>query len=314
MNVWAGFFNPSFWPSLLFRTIVAMTLGSLAACVVINTMPGLDRDERRCLINRCTRFLGAMVFMPALGYWFLAVIPADSREWVLGGSVAMTMFFTMAVGASMLIGGYALVGLIYQRLYINGATATLLLALAFGATAGGEFVREGVRKPYTVRNVLYSNSITPDQVASMRINGCIQGMSGKQLVDRDPYPLPDAKEYPNNQVALGVRVYRMQCSVCHTIDGANGLLHLEGSWNIDQQRLMIARLQHSKTFMPPFAGTAPELEALVQMLNWEQAKRPEKWPESNDPKVLLQIKQWLDSAGTDAGVNPPGDNSPIARK
>ena len=28
-NVWDGFFNPSFWPSLLFRTVVAMTLAAL---------------------------------------------------------------------------------------------------------------------------------------------------------------------------------------------------------------------------------------------------------------------------------------------
>ena len=30
-GVWAGFFNPSFWPSLIFRTAVAMALASLAA-------------------------------------------------------------------------------------------------------------------------------------------------------------------------------------------------------------------------------------------------------------------------------------------
>src|SRR3954470_5909785 len=44
-SVWAGFFNPSFWPSLLFRTAVAATLAALVACVVINTM-SFDSDER----------------------------------------------------------------------------------------------------------------------------------------------------------------------------------------------------------------------------------------------------------------------------
>ncbi|HSG72614.1 MAG TPA: cytochrome ubiquinol oxidase subunit I, partial [Planctomycetaceae bacterium] len=33
-----GFFNPSFWPSLLFRTVVSTTLAALVACVVINLM------------------------------------------------------------------------------------------------------------------------------------------------------------------------------------------------------------------------------------------------------------------------------------
>ncbi len=51
-------------------------------------------------------------------------------------------------------------------------------------------------------------------------------------------------------------VYRFQCSVCHTYDGANGLLELTGTWTLDQKRLNIAQLQRTKPFMPPFAGTA----------------------------------------------------------
>ncbi len=39
-----GFFNPGFWPSLLFRTIVCMTLASLIGCVVVNVIPNLTRE------------------------------------------------------------------------------------------------------------------------------------------------------------------------------------------------------------------------------------------------------------------------------
>ena len=172
-QVWSGFFNPSFWPSLIFRTIVAMTIAALVACAVINAIPDLDRRARTILINRAAHFLAPMALMPVLGIWYLLVIPRDSRSWVLGGSAAMTMFLMLAVGASLLIGLYAAVGLIRQKLYINGATATLLVALAFGATAGGEFVREGVRKPYTVRDTLYSNSMTQSDVELLRRVGSV---------------------------------------------------------------------------------------------------------------------------------------------
>ena len=74
-----------------------------------------------------------MVFMPALGVWYFSVIPEDSRSWAMGGSPAMTMFLALAVSSSLLIGLYALFGLIRRRLYINGATASLLCALAFGS-------------------------------------------------------------------------------------------------------------------------------------------------------------------------------------
>ncbi len=292
-NVWSGFFNPSFWPSLIYRTISALTIASLAACVVINTMTDLEQPVRRRLIHQASLGLVPMVLMPILGFWYLAVIPPDSRSWVLGGSAAMTMFMGIAIVASLLIGAYAIVGLVGQKLYINGATATLLCALALGATAGGEFVREGVRKPFTIREYLYSNSIKPKEVAALRKVGC---------TTNDPYPLRDAADYPNDQVRLGAKVFRVQCSVCHTLEGMNGLSHLAGTWSLQQKRTNIAELQRTKPFMPPFAGSAAEVESIVQMIGWVSAGRPREWPGSNDPATTKQIQEWLDEVGTEPGI------------
>src|SRR5512139_2439701 len=177
-GMWAGFFNPSFWPSLLFRTCVAATLAALVACIVINTMD-LDRARKAALIRRASLFAAPIAVMPLLAVWFMAVIPEDSRGWLTGGSMPMMMFVGVAAGASLLIGAYVIIGLIVKKLYINIATGTLLLALAFGATAAGEFVREGARKPYTVRGVLYSTSITPAEVEVLRQKGAVTD---------DPYP------------------------------------------------------------------------------------------------------------------------------
>src|SRR5690606_15260121 len=78
-NVWDGFFNPSFWPSLIFRTVTSMTIAALVACVVINLMPDLSREQRTRLIRRASHFLAPMVAMPVLGAWYLLSMPADSR-------------------------------------------------------------------------------------------------------------------------------------------------------------------------------------------------------------------------------------------
>lgn len=289
-SVWAGFFNATFWPSLLYRTVACMVIAGLVAAVVVNTTPALGQAERTRLIHRTARFMMPVVAMPLLGAWFLAAMPADSRAWVLGGSIAMTLFMNIAVGASVLVGGYIVIGLWRQKLYINGATATLLLALSFGASAGGEFVREGVRKPYTIREVLYSNSITPADVAHLRQVGCTTD---------DPFPLRDAAEYPDAQLKLGALAFRAQCSVCHTVSGINGLTHLMGAWKIDQQRMNVAQLQWTKGFMPPFAGTPQELEGLVQFIRWESAGRPASWQlPSDSADALAQIARWMDEAGT----------------
>jgi cytochrome bd-type quinol oxidase subunit 1 len=295
-NVWSGFFNPGFPPSLLFRTVTAMTIASLAACVVVNAMPELDREARTELINKAAHFLFPMALMPFLSAWYFGTMPEDSRRMVLGGSMVMTLFMGLATGASLLIGLYAGFGLLRRKLYINGATASLLVALSFAATAGGEFVREGVRKPYTVREALYSTSITPEEVDRLRKDGC---------VTNDPYPLRDADTYPNDQLRLGARVFRFHCSICHTIDGTNALRHLAADWTPTQRRMNIAQLQRTKTFMPPFSGTPEELEALVRLIEWDDAGRPREWPESTDAAgwqdQRRRIREWLDEVGTAPG-------------
>lgn len=296
-GMWAGFFNPSFWPSLLFRTCVAATLAALVACIVINTMD-LDRARKAALIRKASLFAAPIALMPLLALWFMAVIPDDSRSWLTGGSMPMMMFVGVAAGASLLIGGYVIVGLIVKKLYINIATGTLLLALAFGATAAGEFVREGARKPYTVRGVLYSTSITPAEVEVLRQKGAVAD---------DPYPLRDAARYPTEQLRHGAKVYRALCDACHTMRGTNGLVHLVATWTDDQLRLNFAKLQRTKGFMPPFAGNAADVEALVQLIRWELAGAPKAMAaESRDPAVLEQIDRWLREAGTAPAAPPKG--------
>lgn len=291
-NVWAGFFNPGFVPSLLFRTISAAAIAALAACVLVNAAPGFSREERAGLVAVCARPLVAMLAMPALGAWYLGVMPADSRGWATGGNVPMTLFLSMAVGSSALVGLYAVVAILRQRLFVNGATASLLLALAFVATAGGEFVREGVRKPFTIRQYLYSNSIARDGVEALRARGCTAD---------DPYPVRDAAAYPTPQLLLGARVFRAQCSVCHTLQGVNAVVELAGGWTLDQRRINIAQLQRTKPFMPPFAGTAEECEAVVQLIGWIAAGRPPAWEQPHDPGVLAEIRRLMDEAGTGPG-------------
>jgi mono/diheme cytochrome c family protein len=284
-SIWAGFFNASFWPSLLYRTVAAMSIAALAACVVIDISGPADREARRELIGHAALFLVPMVLMPFLGGWFLASMPPDSRSWVLGGSTTLMMFMGIGLGASVLIGAYALGAFWYRGLSLSGFTAMLLSALAFAATAGGEFVREGVRKSYSIGQVLYSNSLRQDELARLRMVGSVAD---------DPYSVRDGLLYPNDQLETGAKVFRFQCGVCHTYDGANGLLELTGTWTVDQKRLHLAQLHRTKPSMPRFAGTSHELEALVQLLSWRRAGKPSAWPVSDDPATLKKIQAWLD--------------------
>ena len=203
----------------------------------------------------------------------------------------MTMFLSLSAGASTLLGAYVLQGIARRRFYVNLPTSALLLALAFGATAGGEFVREGSRKPYTVRRTLYANSITPEELVTLRDVGS---------VTHDPYPMRGADAMPSDEVIRGALVFRFQCSICHTINGANGVEHLVETWSPDQTRMNLAKLQMTKAFMPPFAGNAEDVEAITQWLQWRLAGEPETWPPAADrARALEDIRTWLAEAGTE---------------
>ena len=79
------------------------------------------------------------------------------------------------------------------------------------------------------------------------------------------------------------------------------MIELTATWSLDQRRLNIAQLQRAKLFMPPFAGTADELESLVQLIGWIEAGRPAEWETSGDSELSRQIQQWIDEAGTGPG-------------
>lgn len=294
-HVWAGFFNAGFWPSLLYRTVAAMSAASLVGLVVANFIPGLERAQREQLVRQVATLLIPMILMPLLGIWYVWSMPEDSRAWATGGSVPMTMFLTLAVVSSALVGIYCLLTLWYGRLFINGASAGLLVLLAFGATAGGEFVREGVRKPFSIRETLYSNGVNRNEVSTLRDHGISQRS--------DVYPLRDKNHYPNPQLRQGAIVFREQCSVCHTIGGVNAVDELTSSWSVEQMRLNIAQLQRTKPFMPPFAGTAEEVESIVQFLAWQHHGNPADFASTSDgpsfDTLKSRIQSYLDEAGTE---------------
>jgi hypothetical protein len=81
--------------------------------------------------------------------------------------------------------------------------------------------------------------------------------------------------------------------------GANALVELTRTWTDDQLRLNIAKLQRTKGFMPPFAGNASDVEALVQLLRWEHGGRAAGFTPTSSPDALAQIARWLDEAGTE---------------
>ncbi len=255
-SVWDAWLNESFWPSLWLRTVSALSLAGVFVALVVTKSRRYDRAEKAKIIRWGARFLLLLALMPPLAGWYFWSVPESSRSLALGGAVAMTFIFAFGLVLSFLVAVYALFGMLRKARDINFETALLMAAIAFLATATMEFVREGIRKPFVIRDIVYSNGILADDVETMMREGVLRQARWIE---------PDTS-LRDPRVRQGEQVYRVQCLRCHQIDGYNAIRPLIAGWNYDLIETAVDHLDKIKGFMPPFIGTETEKAALIDYL------------------------------------------------
>mgnify|MGYP005837448381 CR=1 FL=1 len=258
---WYGFFNPTYWPSLLLRTVSCLAIVALFAAVIVNLKPSYSREERHAIITFASRFLLPLGLMAPLAALYFLKLPAEVRALPLGGAIAMTLFLAFGLVMSLLIGFYAYFGLIRAKRYVNLETSVLLLLAAFVATGSMEFVREGIRKPYLIYGYLYSNQIpaAPRTADTLNRDGVLKHA-------RFAWP-PTMKEEDLGRVSLAERgryVYQAQCRMCHEPGGTNAIEAIVPYASRGWVETTTRHLHEVRHYMPPFLGTEDELQALVE--------------------------------------------------
>lgn len=261
LGFWLGMFNDTFWPSLVLRTISSLAIAAIFVAVIVNVRRGYTREEKRHVINIGAYYMIPMVLMPPAAWWYFSELPDDVRTLAFGGAIAMTLFMAFGIIASLLIGGYAYFGLLRARRYINLETSLLLLAIALVATGSMEFVREGIRKPYLIYSVLYSNGIPATRDWQERLNR--DGILAHAPFVRAPgQTVDDVRALPLHEA--GELVFRAECRICHEPGGTNALKHLVRDKSREWLLRTTRELHQVRHFMPPFFGNEFELDALVE--------------------------------------------------
>lgn len=298
---WWAFADASFWASLVARTASSVAFAGLFALIVVNWQRSrvvagsaepdrreiarsddetwyagaFDRHQRTQIVQYSAWYLVPIVLMlPAAAWWF-ADIPDDLRERVFGGAIAMTLFFVFGVVASVFIAMYAYFGLIRGKLTVNLHTACLLASLAFVATGAMEFVREGIRKPYVINGVIYSNGITPQDGERIDRDGFFaRDANGNYRYARFIAWGQDATTL--TPIERGRLIYQGQCAACHVDRGPNDLGPLIKQWSPELMDFTFARLNELKGFMPPLFGTDQDRADLVAycVSHYREANEP----------------------------------------
>ena len=275
-NFWIGFFNPQFFPQTLSRTGGALLLTTLY--VYLHASIKLKDSPLKNLIeSRSARpaLLGAILITAGGVGWFV-MLPESARAALAAASVLnvlMVIIFTITAVVFIMFyfGPYKNPG------WLSPGFAILFLAMGFAAMTTGEYIREAVRKPYVVYNVVMSNQILPEEIPSIREKGYLEsGVWTRAYVsDRYPQTISDGRieevkflTLPENeQVKLGEVIFQYACNDCHAIErGYSPVSHLVRGWTKDFIREVVRQPEKVHFFMPPFPGTPEEIELLTKYL------------------------------------------------
>lgn len=243
-NFWDGFFNPTYWPSLVFRTCICLILAGLYATVTC------AREKDKVLKVRLLRFDGLLVLVslalaaPA-AYWYFRSLPAAYAGALVSGTTPFTAVQVMVVAAGVLF-FLTLMGTILFPRHWGYVSAGVLLFCGLVSFGGFEWAREGLRKPFIIADFLYSNNVLAADAANL--------------------PVATALPVPYSTGDRGHDVFLAACRACHSRSDYKSLAKPLAGLDSAYIAALIPRLQYFRGKMPPFPGNGDDVNVLTSYL------------------------------------------------
>ncbi len=253
-NFWSGFFNPTYWPSLVFRTGICVMLAGIYAIAVASTYKP-DADKARLIrFNAVWGVIGLVIMAPAF-YWYIKSIPADIITTAIERMAApmraadYSGWLAAALAVVLILFGFILP----KR--ANIVVGVLLMALGLTYFGAFEWTRESLRKPYVITGYMYANGVEVSKAKDYQSAGYLN-----EIAFHTENPAAD--------------LYRRLCRSCHTMTGYKALKpHYDGT-NAEFIAGTIIGLSVMQPNMPPFQGTEQEAKLLAEYIYAQVDHRP----------------------------------------
>jgi cytochrome d ubiquinol oxidase subunit I len=275
-NFWLGFFNPQFVPQVIARTGGALLLSSLYvylhAAFRVKDAPLRDLIASRSTLPALVG--AAYVTLGGIG-WYIFL--PESAKAALAAASSLNIFMVLIFALTIAVFVMLYLGPLRHPNWVSPGFALLLFGTGLTVFSAGEFVREAVRKPYIIYNVVYGNQILPEEVATLREKGYIEGGTWTSAWVRARYPTVTQSGQINedkllalpepDQRELGKVLFQYHCSSCHaTTEGYSAVAQLLRGWTPEMIKSLVRNPEKFHFFMPPWAGTPQEAELLTKYL------------------------------------------------
>ncbi|MGE4504080.1 MAG: cytochrome ubiquinol oxidase subunit I [Desulfovibrionaceae bacterium] len=254
-SFWDGFFNPSFWPSLVFRTCLSFMIAGLFGFLTATRVA--DERTRELLVRTCAAWAAAPFALFLLsGWWYLSAMPEPQHTLIMEKSRRVGEFmrwFWIFAPATVLGALFMAVRLPRS---VRFPLAFAVLALGLGMAGSFEFVREAGRKPYVIFGHTYSNSITVSRAEEVNRAGALatSKWTDAAILESDP-------------AGAGRLLFQLECASCHSLGGPmNDIIPRTHKFTRTGLMTMLTGLGRLNRYMPPFLGTEEEKAALADWL------------------------------------------------
>ncbi len=285
---WDGLLNPSYLPGLVLRTGICLLL---AGCyLALAAQRERDLAARGSMVRLLAGFqiVGAVLGGASYLWWLQAALPGGLAAVFAGAAAtAQSMRWTVSLARAGLLVALALsLFAFFRPRWHRWTTAVVTLLAAFLFFGAFERVREGARKPFVIRDWMFSNGILLSDVPRLNERG-ILAVSGWA-----------SRAAASGNLEAGEQIFRIQCAACHTRDGYNSIRERLGAADPDRiagligfmradaevwaeavrtQRvsagpgagtadLKVDRDQLVYPYMPPLVGTEEDAAALAEYL------------------------------------------------
>ncbi|MEE4116486.1 MAG: cytochrome ubiquinol oxidase subunit I [Marinilabiliaceae bacterium] len=274
-SFWHGFFNPNYFPSLIFRTSIAIIIAGIFGLITAAFRKDLELRQR--IFRYCAKWMYYPLLVLAVsGFFYINVIETESFMNVFHFNPEGHIFLKILIYTSIALFGLGLFTLVRIKGSAQKIIVFVLVAITFAWMGGYEYLREIARKPYVIYGEMYSNGIRPADIPQINEAGFLSVSKWtrvKEITD-------------DNILEAGDEIYRFQCLSCHTNNGYNGVKNKIDKLTMRGIEAQLTGMGKVNTYMPPFAGTEIEKKALAAYLYQELAGKEVIDDEAYTPSEL----------------------------
>lgn len=265
-SFWDGFFNPTYFSSLAVRIVTAIVLAGIYGLFTATFI--VDKDNRDQVIKYSSKWvLPFMLVLPIVSFWYYLTLPETPKEIVLGGisSISQTAILGIIFGVAVFV-LVLFFGFIKTRFFTK-FVGFVVLMLGLSIMFAGERVREAIRKPYVIYHYMYSNGLLLEEFDKYKEKGLLQASKWTKVKEIND----------ENKVQAGREAFKIYCESCHIPNGYNDVFPLIQDLDEETITTMIISLEDYRGYMPKFAGTETEAEAIAKWLvNFNKENRKEQ--------------------------------------